>query len=190
VNGDPGLEGYYFEYGRPIAPEERVRFAPDEHMPRFDAVAAPKLDSASWPEERLRKVERSYAMEYVRSFLPVTQELFGVHDAEQLVARTARLIGLQFYEETTAALGIAGDSAEGFARYLHALLSAQGENAVRDGAIVTQSGWKLLSGVTLADEAAAFRAWNALWDGALAAHNRDLRLDARFGRDQIVWRIA
>jgi len=36
VNGDPGLEGYYFEYGRPIAPEERVRFAPDEHMPRFE----------------------------------------------------------------------------------------------------------------------------------------------------------
>jgi hypothetical protein len=190
VNGDPGLEGYYFEYDREIAPEERVRFAPDEHMPRFDPAAAPELDSASWPEERLRKVERSYAMEYVRSLLPVTQELFGVPDAEKLVARTARLIGLQFFEETAAALGIAGGGAEDFARYLHALLSAQGENAARDGAMVTQSGWKLLSGVTLADVAAAFRAWNALWDGALAAHNRDLRLETRFDRNEIVWRVA
>ncbi|MGN6147271.1 MAG: hypothetical protein ACTHPD_01900 [Rhizomicrobium sp.] len=148
------------------------------------------LDSANWPDERLRKVERSYALEYVRSFLPVTQELFGVQEAEQLVARTARLIGLQFYEGTAAALGIAGDSAEDFARYLHALLSAQGETAARDGAMVTQSGWKLLSGATLTDAAAAFRGWNALWEGALAAHNRTLRLDTRVDRNEMIWRIA
>src|ERR1700733_2412345 len=76
VEGDAGLEGYYFEYERAIAPEERVRFAPGERMPRFDAGAAPKLDSASWPAERLAKVERAYAMEYVRSLLPATQDLF------------------------------------------------------------------------------------------------------------------
>jgi hypothetical protein len=190
VNGDPGLEGYYFEYDREIAPEERVRFAPDEHMPRFDSASAQKLDSASWPEERLRKVERSYAMEYVRSFLPVTQELFGVAEAERLVAKTARLIGLQFYEETAEMLGVAGDGAEDFARYLQALLSAQGENAAHDGAMVTQSAWKLLSGVAMPDDGAAFRAWNALWQGALAAHNRALRLDARFDGATIAWRIS
>src|ERR1700760_2432450 len=62
VEGDPGLEGYYFEYDHDIAPEQRVRFAPDEPMPKFDPATAPQLDSAGWPEERLRKVERSYAM--------------------------------------------------------------------------------------------------------------------------------
>ena len=187
VTGDPGLEGYYFEYDREIAPEERVRFAPDEHMPRFDASAAPKLDSASWPEERLRKVERSYAMEYVRSFLPVTQELFGA-EAEQLVARTARLIGLQFYEETAKMLGVAGDGAEDFARYLGALAAAQGELVETDGAAVTQQGWKLMTGVTM--DAAAFRAWNALWEGALAAHNRYLRLETTRSGETVAWRIA
>ena len=190
VNGDPGLEGYYFEYDHEIAPEERVRFAPDEHMPPFDAAAAPKLDTASWPEERLRKVERSYAMEYVRSLLPVTQEIFGAEEAERVVARTARLIGLQFYEETAAMLGIAGDSAEVFVRYLSALAVAQGELAAVRGDTVTQENWRLMRGAALADGDAAFRAWNALWEGALAAHNRFLRLKTERSGETIVWRIA
>jgi hypothetical protein len=129
-------------------------------------------------------------MEYVRSFLPVTQELFGIGEAEQLVAKTARLIGLQFHEETAAMLGVAGDSAEDFARYLQALLSAQGETAARDSATVMQSGWKLLSGIVISDGDAAFRAWNALWEGALAAHNRDLRLETGRSGETIVWRAV
>jgi len=190
VNGDPGLEGYYFEYDREIAPEDRVRFAPDEHMPRFDPAAAPKLDSASWPQERLGKVERSYATDYVRSFLPVTQELFGVTEAEALVAKTARLIGLQFYEETAAMLGIAGDSAQAFTEYLSALLRAQGESVDSADGSLRQQGWKLLAGIIVPDEGAAFRAWNALWEGALAAHNRALRLDAQFEGNGIAWRVS
>jgi hypothetical protein len=189
-NGDPGLEGYYCEYDREIGPDERVRFAPDEHMPRFDPAAAPKLDSASWPDERLRKVERSYAMEYVRSFLPVTQELFGTAEAERLVAKTARLIGLQFYEDTASMLGIAGDNAEDFARYLFALAAAQGEQAEAHGSAVTQRGWRLMAGVSSPDADAAFRAWNALWEGGLAAHNRFLRLKTERSGETIVWRIV
>jgi hypothetical protein len=190
VNGDPGLEGYYFEYDREIAPDERVRFAPHEHMPPFDPAAAPKLDSASWPEERLRKVERSYAVEYVRSFLPVMQELFGAEEAERLVAKTARLIGLQFYEETAAMLGVTGDSAADFARYLSALQSAQGELATGAENTVTQQGWRLMNGVALGDADAAFRAWNALWEGALAAHNRHLKLVTSRSGETTTWRIA
>jgi len=190
VNGDPGLEGYYFEYDREIAPEERVRFAPDEHMPHVDPSIAPKLDSASWPKERLAKVERSYAMEYVRSLLPVTQEIFGAEEAEHLVSRTARLIGLQFYEETAAMLGIAGDSADDFARYLAALLSAQGEQVRRTGNAITQDGWRLITGVELKDGSAGFDAWNALWQGALAAHNRDLRLETKRSGETVVWCIT
>ena len=190
VNGDPGLEGYYCEYDRDLAPDERVRFAPNEHMPRFDPAAAPKLDTANWPQERLRKVERSYAMEYVRSFLPVTQELFGVDEAQRLVAKTARLIGLQFYEDTASALGITGDSAEDFARYLCALAAAQGEQVEARGSAVTQQGWRLMAGVALPDRDAAFRAWSALWEGALAAHNRFLRLKTERAGETIVWRIA
>jgi hypothetical protein len=183
VEGDAGLEGYYLDYGREIAPEERVRFT-NEKPPRYDAATAPKLDSADWPEERLRKVERSYAMEYVRSLLPVTQDLFGTEEASALVGRTARLIGLQFFEETAGLI-----AAPDFVHYLAAIASAQGENVeIRDGAVL-QRGWKLMQGVSLADRSAAFKAWNALWEGALAAYDRDLALHTQFDDDTIVWRV-
>ena len=183
VEGDAGLEGYYLDYGREIAPEERVRFT-NEKPPRYDAATAPKLDSADWPEERLRKVERSYAMEYVRSLLPVTQDLFGTEEASALVGRTARLIGLQFFEETAGLI-----AAPDFVHYLATIASAQGENVeIRDGAVL-QRGWKLMQGASLADRSAAFKAWNGLWEGALAAYDRDLALHTQFDDDTIVWRV-
>jgi hypothetical protein len=194
VEGDPGLEGYYFEYDRAISLEERVRFAPGERMPRFDPAKAPKLGNANWPEERLRKVERSYAMEYVRSLLPTMQELFGVEEAAKLVGRTARLIGLQFYEETAALLGVAGTDAQTFAHYLVAMQGAQGETleclAAEPNSMVIQRGWKLMNGVALADGGLAFHAWNALWEGALGAHNRDLSLTTERNDQSVIWKIS
>ena len=185
VEGDPGLEGYYLDYGREIAPEERVRFAPDERMPKFDPVKAPRLETRDWPEGRLRKVERSYAMEYVRSLLPTMQELFGPDEGSALVARTARLIGLQFYEETAALTG-----AESFQAYLETMQRAQGETISRDGDRVIQQGWRLLDGVMLPDSERAFRAWNALWEGALAACDRDRTLTVTRDGDTVTWATA
>ncbi|HWA88844.1 MAG TPA: hypothetical protein VG889_02335 [Rhizomicrobium sp.] len=180
VEGYPGLEGYYVEYDREIAEHERVRFASDEHMPRFDPAKAPKLETASWPEERLRKVERSYAMEYVRSLLPTAQALFGAVDAAALVGRTARLIGLQFFDETVCS----------FAEWLEAMQRAQGESVTRDGDTVVQQGWRLMDGVALDDPASAFAAWNALWEGALAAHDRERKLLTERDGERIVWRVV
>ncbi|MEI9932297.1 MAG: hypothetical protein WDM89_17590 [Rhizomicrobium sp.] len=185
VEGDPGLEGYYFEYDHDIEPQQRVRFATDERMPKFDPALAPKLDTADWPEERLRKVERSYAMEYVRSLLPTMQESFGPEEGSALVARTARLIGLQFLEETFAMTG-----AESFAAYLEAMQRAQSESIAREGDAIVQEGWRLMNGVTLTDPGSAFRAWNTLWEGALAAYDRDLTLTTEYGGGKITWRVA
>ena len=192
VDGDAGLEGYYFDYGRAIGPEERVRFAPEEQSPTYDPARAPKLDSADWPDARLSKVERSYAMEYVRSLLPTMLDLFGEEATRTHVGRAARLIGLQFYEETAAMLAIQGAGAEAYGHWLSALASAQGERvevACSGGVVqVVQSGWRLMEGLEPVAQA-AFEAWNALWDGALAAHNRDLRLITERTDAGIVWRI-
>jgi hypothetical protein len=188
VNGDPGLEGYYFEYDHDLAPQERVRFVSDEHAPRFDPARAPKLDSTDWPAERLAKVERAYAMEYVRSLLPSMHELFGAEEAGALVGRAARLIGLQYYDEVAILLGVHSDNAAAFALLLGALAAAQGEEVEVEDATVTQRGWRLMYNVSDAD--AMFPAWNALWEGALAVHNRDLKLVTERQRDAIVWRIG
>ncbi len=188
VNGDPGLEGYYYEYDHDLAPDKRVRFASGEHAPRFDPARAPKLDSADWPAERLAKVERSYAMEYVRSLLPSMHELFGADEAGALVGRAARLIGLQYYDEIAALLGVHGNGTEDFARLLGALAAAQGEDVEVEGAAVTQRGWRLMADVSEAD--AMFGAWNALWEGALAVHNRGLKLVTERQDGAIIWRVG
>jgi len=192
VLGDPGLEGYYLEHDRPLAPEERVRFAPGERAPAMDPALQPRLPAAEWPPARRLKVERAYAAEYVRSLLPVTHDLFGADEAGLLVGRTARLIGLQYQERIAVELGLREGSAEGFAALLHRLAAASGEQVESrrsgDAVEVVQTGWRLMAGVAV-DPEWAFRAWNPLWEGMCAAHDRDLRLDSRFADGQIAWTV-
>lgn len=181
VDGHPGLEGYYLEHAHDLAPEERVRFARGEIMPPFDPAAAPRLDPATWPPERLDTVVARYAMEYIRTALPVALGLLGPADTRALLGHAARLIGMQYHDETMRLLGIEGTGPEPFARYLAALAGAQGEaarvEAGSDRASVHLEGWRLVRGLEPLDPA-AFEAWCELWRGALAAHDRRLRLEA------------
>jgi len=206
VDGMPGLEGYYFDYGRPIDKEERVRFAyGKEEMPRVDWDAQPRLESANWPEQRRQRTFRAYALEYLRTMLPTLQELLGPADSQAELGRVARLVGLQFHEETARDMGLPTDvergdlqSARDFARWLAAVLAAQGEQIVTsetDGAVtVRQNGWRAVRELTLPDPARAFDAWNELWLGAAAAHDRFLAVETnRVLGDHgwsIAWRIA
>jgi hypothetical protein len=198
TSGAPGLEGYYYEYDRPLAPEERGRFVDDESMPRFDPATAPRLDVADWPPERLHKVYRSYAMEYVRSLLPTLDGLIGAGGVREEVGRVARLIGLQFLDGCAAQMGLRLDepSPTAFATFLAAFQRAQGEDATLDasGTRVVQREWKLMRGVDLGSpesSTAAFDGWNGLWVGALAAYDRFLTLDTQRASngELIEWRI-
>ncbi|MEX2221914.1 MAG: hypothetical protein WEG40_08955 [Candidatus Rokuibacteriota bacterium] len=179
VDGHPGLEGYYLEYDRDLAPEERVRFARGEDMPDADPARAPRLDPALWPAERLDTVVSRYAMEYVRTTLPVLLDLLGPGDTRRLLGHAARLIGMQYHDETARLLGITGTGPATFARYLGALAAAQGEEvevtAGAGEARVRQKGWRLARDLTPLDPA-AFDAWSELWHGALSAFDRRLRL--------------
>jgi hypothetical protein len=206
VDGMPGLEGYYFDYGRPLKEEERVRVAyGTEEMPRVDWANQPRLETANWPEERRQRTFRSYALEYLRTMLPTLQELLGAADAQKELGRVARLVGLQFHEETARDMDLPTDvergdqqSAWDFARWLSAILRAEGEDietTERDGAVlVIQTGWRAARELTLADPIAAFDAWNELWLGAAAAHDRFLAVQTARTLDDhgwsITWRIA
>ena len=194
VDGHPGLEGYYLEHERDLAPDERVRFAPGETMPAFDPATAPRLDPVDWPPERLEAVVARYSMEYVRTTLPVALELLGPVDTRALLGHAARLIGMQLHDETARLLEIEGRGPEPFARYLAALARAQGETVeVEAGsgrASVRLRGWRLARGLEPLDPA-AFEAWCELWRGALAAHDRRLRLEAaREPGGDVVFHIA
>ncbi|HEY6980971.1 hypothetical protein [Reyranella sp.] len=206
VDGMPGLEGYYCEYDRPLREDERVCFAyGSEEMPRLDWSRQPVLETASWPEERRLRTFRAYAIEYVRTMLPTLQELLGADDAQKELGRVARLVGLQFHEETARDMDLPTDvergdlqSARDFGRWLSAILEAEGEEvdvSERNGAIAVRAkGWRVVRELDLAAPLKAFDAWNELWLGAAAACDRFLTvqttrsLDAR-GWD-IAWRIA
>ena len=188
VDGQPGLEGYYLEHDRELEPDERLRFSPGEDAPDFDPARAPVLESATWPAERLRKAYRNYAMDYLRTALPVAMELFGPAEGLHLTGLAARLIGMHYHDralETRSAADRARSvESSDFVSVLARVLAGQGDEVVverrDDGGstgVVRQRGFRLMRGVEHpAPE--VFAAWVELWRGFTAAHDRRLHLDA------------
>ena len=196
TDGQPGLEGYYLEADRALAPHERLRFAPDEEAPDFDPERAPRLDSATWPTERLAKAMRNYVMTYVRTMLLELADLFGDDEARRLGGITGRLIGMQYYAKTADLLGVKIGGLDEFGDYLAQLGRAQGDDTAwtheGGGVVVRQSSWRLMGTPDISP--AVFDAWTELWAGALSIHDRHARLHVleRPGASggTIAWRIT
>lgn len=196
TDGQHGLSGYFLEHDRDLAPEERLQFRPGELAPPFDPAKAPALPAGEWPADRLAKAERNYAMEYIRTGLPRLAELFGPAEAAHLGRVTGRLIGAQLYRECAALLGVVGNSAQDFARFMVQLAAGEGDEASisHDGSavLVHRSSWRLMRGLgTLSP--AVFEAWNGLLEGALAVHDRFLVLETLsrldYGDPTFTWRL-
>jgi hypothetical protein len=197
VDGQPGLMGYFQEFDRDLAPDERLRFRPGEVPPPYDAARAPKLPDGAWPTDRLLKAQRSYAMEYLRSGLPKLFEIFGVAEGLHLGRTAAWLIGAQLSRETASRLGISGTDAASLAGLLAALAEGEGDRAdiLQDGGdiVLQRPGLRVARGLgPQPDE--FFLAWNGLLEGLAAGHNHFLRLEVisrgDFGADAWRWRIA
>lgn len=179
VDGQHGLSGYFQEFPADLSPGERLRFRPGEQPPPFDAAAAPQLPSQEWPQERLDKAKRNYAMEYIRTGLPRMAELFGPVDAAFLGRINGRLIGAQYYREIAQLLDIAPGGSANFAEFMSAMAVGEGDYAevetTTSGTIITRRGWRLSRGWGI-QPPELFEAWNGLWEGALLAHDRSLRM--------------
>ena len=197
VDCQSGLMGYFYEFGEPLAPEERLRFRPGETPPPYDAAAALRLPEGEWPAARLAKAQRNYAMEYLRTGLPLLFELFGTADALHLGRTAAWLIGAQLSRETATTLGIGERDAGAFGRLMAALAAGEGDDATVStagtGIEVRRETLRLYRGLgPQPDE--MFLAWNGLLEGLLAGHDRHLRLDVIARRDHgdacYAWRIA
>ncbi len=182
MTGQYGLAGYFQEFDRELAPEERVQYSPGELAPKFDPALAPQLDLAAWPAERLIKANRNYAMEYIKTGLTQMLALLGPDETRAIVGNTAGLIGRQFYRglQETLGLGQADESAHGFAEFMKRFAAGQDDDVETmsdgDGVVIGWTGWRLMRGLTNLHPA-AFEAWLGLFTGALAVHNRFLRLD-------------
>lgn len=181
TNGDPGLEGYFYEYDAPLAPEDKLRFEPNEQAPRFVPDAAPTVDTAAWPALRLAKAERNYALYYVRSMFAVLLDVFGPSNAAALVHLTARLVGMQFYDATRDMLDLTDPSRQGFAEYLERISRAMGNGPSlaeeNEAIVIANHDWRLMQPL----QPDLLRAWNGIWEGACAVHDRSLALDIELG---------
>ena len=197
VDAQPGLEGYYQECDRDLAPEERLHFAPGEICPPFRAEDAPLLSSDTWPEERLKKVLRNYAMDYITNILPEVMAVLGPAEGGYVAGTAARQIGMHKFDDMAKILGGVAPGAEGFAAFLVRIAQAQGDDAqlheAEDGWIVRQSTWRLMREHDhVAPE--IFDAWTEIWAGAALAHDRYVDVDIVKRRDRgdpaWEWRIS
>ena len=196
VEGQDGLEGYYFEYDHALEIDQRLVFARHLQAPMFDPAAAPALQIASWPKPRLEKAYRNYAMEYVRTAAPVMVQLFGPEDAGYLLLLTGKLIGMQYFDEIARGLGLGRGTAREFAAFLRALLEAQDDAAdVSESAgafEIRQTTWKLMADVADYHPACA-RALAGLFEGLAAGCGRHIPIRMRSsddGKPPLVWSIG
>jgi hypothetical protein len=196
VDGQDGLEGYYFEYDHALEIDQRLVFARHLQAPMFDPAAAPALPVASWPKPRLEKAYRNYAMEYVRTAAPVMVQLFGPEDAGYLLHLTGKLIGMQYFDEIAPGLGLGRGTAREFAGFLRALLQAQDDAAdVSESAgafEIRQTTWKLMADVADYHPACA-RALAGLFEGLAAGCGRHIPICMRSsddGKPPLVWSIG
>jgi len=197
VDGQDGLEGYYYEYDHPLEPDQRLVFARHLEAPIFDPATAPALPVSSWPRPRLEKAYRNYAMEYVRTAAPVMVQLFGPEDGGHLLHLTGKLIGMQYFDDVAQALSLGRGGVEQFATFLRALFEAQEDAADEmtgsEGSFgIVQQSWELMADV--ADyHPACLGVLEGLCEGLAAGCGRHIGVTVRpaeGGRPPFVWSIG
>src|SRR5215475_4496589 len=196
VDGQDGLEGYYYEYDHPLEPDQRLVFARHLEAPLFDPAHAPALPVDAWPKPRLEKAYRNYAMEYVKTAAPVMVQVFGPEDAGYLLHLTGKLIGMQYFDEVAAALAMGRGGVTEFASFLLALFAAQDDAAEMTGSEgafeIRQPSWKLMADVSDAHPACA-RVLEGLFEGLAAGCGRHIGVRmqaASSGKPPFVWTIG
>ena len=196
VDGQDGLEGYYYQYDHPLELEQRLVFARHQEAPLFDPATAPALPVASWPRARLEKAYRNYAMDYVRTAAPVMVQVFGPEEGGGLLHLAGKLIGMQYFDEVAQALTQSRGSGREFAGFLRALFEAQddvAETAHSQGHYeVQQQSWKLMDDIADYDPACA-RVLEGLFAGLAAGCGRHIGVSLRAGasgRPPFVWSIG
>jgi hypothetical protein len=196
VDGQDGLEGYYYEYDHALEVDQRLVFARHLEAPLFDANKAPALPVSSWPKPRLEKAYRNYAMEYVRTAAPVAVQLFGPEDAGYLLHRTGKLIGMQYFDEIARGFGMDRGGAQKFDEFLFALFEAQDDVAENGGSHdvfeINQQTWKLMADVTDYHPACS-KVLVGLIEGLAAGCGRGIAVDMKpgaGGAPPFVWSIS
>lgn len=193
VTGEFGFCGYFKEYDRDLRDDERLQFAKGDMPPPYIEAEQPKLPSSAWNPERLEKANRNYAMEYIRNGLVELAKMIGSEETVLLGGRAARLIGLQYMQETRRLVDTRDGDVFSAADYLARMFNGLGDDVQIDeakGAIrLVQSGLRIARDLGGADRDVVLRCWIELWQGVLASYRVMKRADVSLEDDAITWEI-
>ena len=174
VEGSPGLEGFYLQHPQPLSPEQRLQFRFDLECPLIDSKTLPVLNHELWPEERKAKAYRNYAMEYLRTALPLLPKILGAENAERVGLICAKQIGMQVYSKLRTVFEIKDSTPESFTLFLKEFMTACGDKAeLISESVIERTFWRIFP-----EKPSAFTEGceSSLFSGFLAAHNRFLKL--------------
>ena len=196
LTGQFGLCGYFQEYDYDLAPEERLRFAPDESPPPFDPDKQPRPPEEHWNEDRLAKAARNYALEYCRNGI---RELIGVIGRErtlELGKRSARLTGLQQYPHIAEAIGAHDGGIADAAQFLAAAFAGMGDQvdlSVPEGgesASLDHHGLRIVRDMEGVERATLLSCWIELWRGAIASHRQIMDVHVEDRGQSLNWTLS
>ncbi len=194
MTGQFGFCGYFREYDRDLAEDERLVFAPDERPPPFHPDRQPTAPEAGWSEERLAKANRNYAAEFIRNGIRELARTVGQAKALEHGKRAARLTGLQQYRRMADAVGGVDGGPREAADFLAAMFRGMGDGVeaeeAGDGAVsLRQTGLRIVRGIAGAERENLLACWIELWRGAVASHRRFMEVEAEAEGDALLWTI-
>lgn len=194
MTGQFGFCGYFREYDRDLANDERLVFAPDERPPPFDPGRQPAAPEADWNEERLAKANRNYAAEFIRNGIRGLVETIGEAKTLEHGKRAARLTGLQHYRQMAEAVGGVDGGPKEAADFLAAMFRGMGDgvearDAGEGAAALRQTGLRIVRGLAGPEREALLACWTELWRGAIASHRRFMAVETRADGGALVWTI-
>jgi hypothetical protein len=178
MSGEFGLCGYFREFDRDLAPDERLQFVHGELPPPFDAAAQPAPPAEQWSATRQAKASRNYAVDYIRNGLCELAAVIGNDEAVKLGGLAARLIGLQYYPATAALVQCRDGDLHDAADYLARMFAGMGDEvriqAGGDQWHLLHNGLRVLRGLSAAERSLVLECWSQLWSGAMASQ-RELK---------------
>ncbi|XOV83103.1 MAG: hypothetical protein ACFHXK_19905 [bacterium] len=194
MTGEFGLCGYFYEYDHDLAPHERLQFAKGEQPPAYRSEDQPVPPDDQWSEVRLEKANRNYALEYVRNGLCELRRVLGHSETLELGGQAARLIGLQYFQETLNMLGLQEGDVRAAGQYLTIMFDGMGDavetNRQGDSLQIRHSGLRIVRGLQGEERSLVLACWIELWRGTLASQRQQKHAVVQINEDSLNWSIS
>ena len=196
MTGEIGFCGYFKEYEQDLEDEQRLVFAKNEIPPSYKEEEQPVPPTDQWNTERLEKANRNYAVEFIRNSLIQLMEVIGQEEAQVLGGRAARLIGLQYFQETREIVGTDDGDTASAVQYLCRMFQGMGDSveiveATADGETkLIHSNLRIVRELDSVQCDLVLSCWQQIWQGSLASFRQLKQLRCEHQDDNITWTVS